>query len=494
MNATTTAAAPPDRYPWVLIGLLWVVAFLNAADRNILIAVLPILKTEFGLSNSQLALLGSVFFWVYAVGAFVAGRIGDSVRRTRVILYGLIFWSVATGASALASGFALLLALRGLVAVGESAYYPTATALIGDWHRPEMRSRALSIHQTAVFAGAGLGAVATGYIAERLSWHAPFLIFGAIGLIHAVFLSRMLKDAPIRHTAVEADKPAEPIGIVLRIPPAVLLCLIFALATGASTGVTFWAPFYVNKELGMNLANSAWVGAATINTAGFLSVPLGGLLADTLAKRTPIGRFVMSADFIIRDSGLVDEHAPDAIQIAAHNLPDEALVYLLGSRYCETDRLTDLAWSLFGKTPLGWPRVQAIVDYVHNHIRFDYEQARPTKGAYEAYVEKQGVCRDYAHLAIAFCRCMNIPARYCTGYLGDIGVPVVGVMDFSAWFEAFLGGRWYAFDARNNQPRIGRVLIARGRDASDVALSNTFGPNTLESFRVWADVVETEAA
>ena len=295
MNATTTAAASPNRYPWVLIGLLWVVAFLNAADRNILIAVLPILKTEFGLSNSQLALLGSVFFWVYAVGAFVAGRIGDSVRRTRVILYGLIFWSVATGASALASGFALLLALRGLVAVGESAYYPTATALIGDWHRPEMRSRALSIHQTAVFAGAGLGAVATGYIAQRLSWHAPFLIFGAIGLIHAVFLARTLKDAPIRHTAVEADKPAEPIGIVLRIPPAVLLCLIFALATGASTGVTFWAPFYVNKELGMNLANSAWVGAATINTAGFLSVPLGGLLADTLAKRTPIGRFVTLA-------------------------------------------------------------------------------------------------------------------------------------------------------------------------------------------------------
>jgi len=295
MNATTTAAAPPDRYPWTLIGLLWVVAFLNAADRNILIAVLAILKPEFGLSNSQLALLGSVFFWVYAVGAFIAGRIGDSVRRTRVILYGLIFWSIATGASALASGFALLLALRGLVAVGESAYYPTATALIGDWHKPEMRSRALSIHQTAVFAGAGLGAVATGYIAERLSWHAPFLIFAALGLVHAVVLSRMLKDAPIRHTTVEADKPAEPIGIVLRIPPAVLLCLIFALATGASTGVTFWAPFYVNKELGMNLADSAWVGAATINTAGFLSVPIGGLLADTLAKRTPIGRFLTLA-------------------------------------------------------------------------------------------------------------------------------------------------------------------------------------------------------
>ncbi len=298
MTTTIATAAAPlhrDRYPWTLIGLLWVVAFLNAADRNILIAVLPDLKSEFNLSNSQLALLGSAFFWVYAVGAFVAGRIGDSVRRSRVILSGLIFWSLATGTSALATGFALLLAMRALVAVGESAYYPTATALIGDWHKPEMRSRALSIHQTAVFAGAGLGAVATGYIAELLSWHAPFVIFAAIGLVHAAILSRTLKDAPIRHTAVEADKPTEPIRIVLRISPAVMLCLIFALATGASTGVTFWAPFYVNKELGMNLANSAWVGAATINTAGFLSVPLGGLLADTLAKRTPIGRFLTLA-------------------------------------------------------------------------------------------------------------------------------------------------------------------------------------------------------
>jgi MFS family permease len=298
MAGATTGTAPRESgqsYPWLLIGLLWVVAFLNAADRNILVAVLPDLKAEFGLSNSELALLGSVFFWVYAVGAFIVGRIGDSVRRSRVILYGLIFWSVATGSSALATGFALLLALRGLVAVGESAYYPTATALIGDWHKPTMRSRALSIHQTAVFAGAGLGAVATGYIAERLSWHAPFIIFGGIGLLHAVVLSRLLKDAPIRHTAADPDKPADPIGIVLRIPPAVMLCLIFALATGASTGVTFWAPFYVNKELGMNLANSAWVGAATINTAGFVSVPLGGLLADALAKRTPIGRFLTLA-------------------------------------------------------------------------------------------------------------------------------------------------------------------------------------------------------
>jgi transglutaminase-like putative cysteine protease len=201
----------------------------------------------------------------------------------------------------------------------------------------------------------------------------------------------------------------------------------------------------------------------------------------------PPGRFTASSEFVIRDSGRVDDFAPQAIQLAVQDLPDDVLVYLLGSRYCETDRLSDLAWSLFNQTPSGWPRVQAIADFVHRHIRFDYQQARPTKGAYEAYVERQGVCRDFAHLAIAFCRCMNIPARYCTGYLPDIGVPDGGVMDFSAWFEVYLGGRWYVFDARNNQPRIGRTLIARGRDAHDVAIACTFGKATLAQFEVTSE-------
>jgi transglutaminase-like putative cysteine protease len=207
----------------------------------------------------------------------------------------------------------------------------------------------------------------------------------------------------------------------------------------------------------------------------------------------PPGRMVISADFVIRDSGLTDRYAPDAMQVAVQDLPEEVLVFLLGSRYCETDRLSDLAWSLFGGAPLGWRRVQAICDYVHNHITFDYNQARPTKGAYEAYQERVGVCRDYAHLAIAFCRCMNIPARYCTGYLGDIGVPVIGVMDFSAWFEAYLGGQWYVFDARNNIPRIGRVLLARGRDATDVPIATTFGPANLAGFKVISDELPAAA-
>ena len=196
-----------------------------------------------------------------------------------------------------------------------------------------------------------------------------------------------------------------------------------------------------------------------------------------------------AANAIVNDTGAPDAVVPHAQQVPVNDLPEEALQFLLGSRYCETDRLSETAWSLFGQAPTGWGRVQAICDYVHRHIAFGYEHARRTRTALEAFHDRTGVCRDYAHLAVAFCRCMNIPARYCTGYLGDIGVPPDGPMDFAAWFEAFLDGHWYTFDARNNTPRIGRVLIARGRDAGDVAISTTFGPNTLASFRVWTDEV-----
>jgi transglutaminase-like putative cysteine protease len=201
----------------------------------------------------------------------------------------------------------------------------------------------------------------------------------------------------------------------------------------------------------------------------------------------PAGRTTLSADFVIRDSGQVDDYIPDARQSPVEDLPDDVLIYLLGSRYCETDRLSDTAWSLFQATPPGWARVQAICDYAHRHIRFDYQQARATRSAYEAHQERVGVCRDFAHLAIALCRCMNIPARYCTGYLPDIGVPVTGVPDFAAWMEVWLGGRWCIFDPRNNIPRIGRILLGRGRDATDVAISNQFGPAILAKFAVIAE-------
>lgn len=205
----------------------------------------------------------------------------------------------------------------------------------------------------------------------------------------------------------------------------------------------------------------------------------------------PQGRTRISVDAIVNDPGVTDAVVPQARQMPVNDLPEETLQFLLGSRYCETDRLSETAWNLFGQAPTGWGRVQAICDYVHRHITFGYQHARRTRSALEAFHDQTGVCRDYAHLAVAFCRCMNIPARYCTGYLGDIGVPPDGPMDFSAWFEAFLEGRWYAFDPRNNTPRIGRVLVARGRDASDVAISTTFGPNALTSFRVWTDEVRS---
>jgi transglutaminase-like putative cysteine protease len=199
----------------------------------------------------------------------------------------------------------------------------------------------------------------------------------------------------------------------------------------------------------------------------------------------PAGSFSLWGDGTIEDSGEPDPIDWTAGEIPIADLPDDCLVHLLGSRYCETDRLSQIAWDLFSHTPPGWARVQAICDFVHGHIAFDYMSARATRTAFEAYQDRVGVCRDFAHLAIALCRCMNIPARYVNGYLGDIGVPILDPMDFSAWMEVYLGGRWITFDPRNNKPRIGRIVIARGRDATDVPLIHSFGPHVLDTFRVW---------
>lgn len=200
----------------------------------------------------------------------------------------------------------------------------------------------------------------------------------------------------------------------------------------------------------------------------------------------PAGGFRILYDAVIEDSGEPDEVNTLARELPVAELPDDVLVYLLGSRYCETDHLSNLAWQRFGHLPSGWARVQAIVDYVHNLLSFGYGYARSTRTAAQAHEERVGVCRDFAHLAITLCRCMNIPARYVNGYLGDIGVPVdPAPMDFSAWVEVFLDGKWYTFDPRHNVPRIGRVVIARGRDATDVPLLHSFGSHRLSLFKVW---------
>ncbi|MCW0236737.1 MAG: transglutaminase family protein [Ferrovibrio sp.] len=199
----------------------------------------------------------------------------------------------------------------------------------------------------------------------------------------------------------------------------------------------------------------------------------------------PPGGAAFTNDLIVRDTGTgdqVDRHAREAF---AEDLPSEVLTYMLSSRYCEVDELSATAWQLFGTTAPGWERVQRICNYVNDRIRFDYQCARATRTAAQAMDEQVGVCRDFTHLAVALCRCMNIPARYCNGFLGDIRVPRDPTpMDYNAWFEAYLGGNWYTFDARHNVPRIGRILVARGRDAADIPLIHTFGPHILQKFEV----------
>lgn len=207
----------------------------------------------------------------------------------------------------------------------------------------------------------------------------------------------------------------------------------------------------------------------------------------------PAGLTTIANRFVIEDSGKPDATVPTAEQHEIGDLPDDVLMFLLGSRYCETDRLMDFAWSRFGAVPPGWARVQAVCDFVHQHVAFDYQAADSTRSAVGTLEDGIGVCRDFTHLAVALCRCLNIPARYCTGYLGDIGIPPAPQpMDFNAWFEAWLGARWYTFDARYNTPRIGRILVARGRDATDVALATIFGSATLVQFTVMTNEVVDE--
>jgi transglutaminase-like putative cysteine protease len=202
----------------------------------------------------------------------------------------------------------------------------------------------------------------------------------------------------------------------------------------------------------------------------------------------PAGGVTFRGSAVVRDSGLPDVVNPAAQQVAVDQLPDELLLYLMPSRYCETDKLTDIAWSRFGNTQPGWERVVAITDFVHHHVTFGYQHAHHMKSAHDVYEQGAGVCRDFAHLALTFCRCMNIPARYCTGYMGDIGIPPdPAPMDFSGWFQVYLSGQWYTFDARHNHPRIGRILMGTGRDAADVALTTSFGRMDLVKFVVISD-------
>jgi MFS family permease len=289
-----SAAATVANYPWLVIGMLWTAAFLNSAGRQILITVLPQVRAEFGLSATQLALINSVGFWIYAVGSLIFGRLGDATHRSRLIAGGLAFWAVATGMLPVSTGLITLIVIRGLVATGEATYYPTAAALISDWHRSGTRSRALSIHQTGVFAGAGVGAVAAGALADAFGWRSPFLIFGLIALVFCIVLFKWLRDpavAPSHNAAASAASERGPLRTVLRRPAALMLCVVFFLANGAVCGIIVWAPTFLHDALGLDLAASALYGSATLSVAGFICVPLAGFLAHRLAARTPLAVF-----------------------------------------------------------------------------------------------------------------------------------------------------------------------------------------------------------
>jgi transglutaminase-like putative cysteine protease len=206
----------------------------------------------------------------------------------------------------------------------------------------------------------------------------------------------------------------------------------------------------------------------------------------------PPGDTWLRSDFVVEVPDISDPVVPDAVQHPVQDLPDETLLYLMGSRYCEVGKLTTAAWSASNPYQTGWDKVQSLVDLAHRQIRFGYGYARNDRTAYEGYSEGFGVCRDFAHLAITLCREIHIPARYCTGYLGDIGIdPIDAPMDFSAWFEAYVGGRWHTFDARHNRPRHARIVMARGRDATDTAITTHFGPAELVHFHVHTDEVAT---
>ncbi len=222
-----------------------------------------------------------------------------------------------------------------------------------------------------------------------------------------------------------------------------------------------------------------------VSTDGRQETFLDGFGNRCVRLSAPPGLLELTGDVLVADSGFPAPVVTEAREHPVSELPPAVLGYLLPSRYCEVDLLGPLAWSLFGQQAPGWGRVQAICDWVHGALRFDYGSASATRTAAQACHQQVGVCRDFTHLAITFCRCLNIPARYVTGYLGDIGVPPdPAPMDFSAFLEVYLGGEWHLFDVRHNTRRIGFLPIARGRDAADVAFTTTFGPHQLARFSV----------
>ena len=299
MTPSTSGGAPQPRwgrpYPWLALGILWMVSFINQADRSVLMTVMPAIRDEFHLSNLQLALINSSFLWAYALSAILAGWLGDRLPRSAVILFGLVAWSLATAGAPLSSSFMMLVGLRGVTGLFEALYYPSGTALIGDWHKGRHKSFALSIHQTAVFAGPAIGAFAAGWLADKLGWRTPFWVFCGTGLLLAAVVALFLRD-PAKPMGLEKKVPTAQPGAmkaILTNPAAMAVSLAFFFATGASQSVMVWAPTYVHDALHLNLQNSALYSVAPIYVSGFLVTPLSGYLGDKLMATSRLGRMTL---------------------------------------------------------------------------------------------------------------------------------------------------------------------------------------------------------
>ncbi len=236
-------------------------------------------------------------------------------------------------------------------------------------------------------------------------------------------------------------------------------------------------PSFEGRIIGEDRVRSSGSNAIIEYIDGF-----GNRISRTVAPR---GTTMFWSDCVVEVDGIPDQPAFNAKQHPVQDLPSETLNFLTASRYCDFDKMVAFAWNRFGQHPEGWLRVQAISDFVHHHVQFGYQFGRPDKTAADVFGDQTGVCRDFAHLGVSLCRAMNIPARYVSGYLGDIGVPDAGFDDFCAWFEVYLGDGWHTVDARYNTPRIGRVLMVKGTDASDVAMITSFGAYQLSRFNVW---------
>ncbi|MFC0410727.1 MFS transporter [Roseomonas elaeocarpi] len=283
------------RYKWSLVLMLWLVSFLNYADRNAITAVMPQLRQDFALDNVQLGLLSSAFLWVYAIAASFAGYLGDRFSRRLVILGGLVVWSLVTFVTPLAGGFGAFIVLRALTGLGEASYYPSGTALISDYHGPDTRSRALAIHQTAVFAGGGLGTLGAAWLAERYDWHAAYYTYGALGFVLAAVLWFTMRESPRAAQREAAAQGGASYRIVLTQPAALMLYGVFFCATFVSTGVTVWAPTFFRDVLQFSLTQASFYGALTINLAGFVAVLCSGAVADWAIRRTRMARFYVLA-------------------------------------------------------------------------------------------------------------------------------------------------------------------------------------------------------